>query len=58
MLNWYSELVIWAFKNDRWIFGLITVLTMIGVGTLFGLLADILLRLTGIDFHKYTDQFK
>jgi len=58
MLEWYSELVVWAHKNDRWIFALITVLTMTGVGIFFGLLADVLFRLTGIDFNKYTDQYK
>jgi len=55
MLEWFNQFIVSLSKEHPHIYPLVVVLIMAGIGTACGLLADVVLKLTGIKFDEYTD---
>ncbi len=55
MIEWFNDTVIWAFKNSKLTYAFIVVITMVSLGSIIGLGADLLIRLFGLNLDKYTD---
>jgi preprotein translocase subunit SecE len=55
MIEWFNDTVVWAFKNSKLTYAFIVVITMVSLGSIIGLGADVLIRLFGLNLDKYTD---
>lgn len=53
----YFEWVAGLAKTNRIMSGFLVVLTMAGMGTILALIADIVIRLTGINLGNYKKEF-